>query len=88
MRKTIPVTTAIERGNHFLANSEDDQTAQRAGVASFLEALLHEADAYAGFNYLPSAQVSHPYDEARRTTVFHAEDETRRFYYVKAGLQC
>jgi hypothetical protein len=47
--------------------------------------LLHDAKAYAGFGFLPSAKVVHHYDRppAEQTTI---EDETRRVYYVKRGL--
>jgi hypothetical protein len=86
MRKTIPVSTVIERANHFLSNSEDAQTAERQATANLLETLLHDADAYAGFGYLASAKVVHHYDRppAEQTTI---EDETRRVYFFKRGLR-
>jgi hypothetical protein len=86
MRKTISVSTVIERANHFLSNSEDAQTAERQATANLLETLLHDADAYAGFGYLASAKVVHHYDRppAEQTTI---EDETRRVYFFKRGLR-
>jgi hypothetical protein len=86
MRKTIPVSTVIERANHFLSNSEDAQTVERQATANLLETLLHDADAYAGFGYLASAKVVHHYDRppAEQTTI---EDETRRVYFFKRGLR-
>lgn len=79
-RKTVPVATIVERGNHFLANSKANGTdqAKREAVASFVETLLHEADAYAGFNYLPSSGMVK--DEEGYAVDF--KDESRRFYYL------
>jgi hypothetical protein len=87
MRKTIPVSTVIERANHFLSNSEDAQTAERVKPRrTSWRTLLHDADAYAGFGYLASAKVVHHYDRppAEQTTI---EDETRRVYFFKRGLR-
>lgn len=77
-RKTIEVATVLERGNHFLANSPYSKQAERRAVANFMEVLLHEADAYAGFSYLPEAGVN--YEAIERGEDFDAEDESRRHY--------
>jgi hypothetical protein len=58
-RKNVKVLTILERGNHFLANSPDSDRAERVATANFMETLLHDADAYAGFQYLGSAEVDH-----------------------------
>lgn len=79
-RKTIPVATAVDRANYFLEHSGDDQAEQRKGVASFLEALLTDADAYAGFSYTHKAGFSY-------TGHFQAADETRRQYNVHRKAQ-
>lgn len=84
MRKTLDVRLIIERANTFLATSDDDKIGQREGVASFLEALLHDANAYAGFGYLPSAGVN--YDGIARGERFAADDESRRRYNTHAKL--
>lgn len=58
-RKTIEVRYIVERGNYYLANSEDEQAEQRKGVASMIELALHKADAYAGFGYTDKAGIDH-----------------------------
>ena len=79
-RKTVPIALILERANHFLANSDDNQREQRLGVASFLETLLHSADAYAGFGYLPAAKSQTDIDG----NGWNAEDDSRRNYYRKS----
>jgi hypothetical protein len=59
MRKTIEVSYIVERGNYFLAHSEDEQRDERKGVASMIELALHHAGVYAGYLYLESAGINH-----------------------------
>lgn len=81
MRKTVNITTVLERGNYFLKNSEPDKRAAREATANFMETLLHDADAYAGFGYLDSAGVDHDAPK------FTAKDESRRHYCTHKGLR-
>jgi hypothetical protein len=85
VRKTVPVTTAIDRANHFLEHTDDDQREQRLGVASFLEALLIDANAYSGFSYTEKAGVNH--DAIKQGEPFKALDDSRRLYYVHRQLR-
>jgi hypothetical protein len=80
MAKTIKVTVALDRANYFLENSPDEAAREREAVANFLETLLHSANAYAGFNYLPSAGVVRDLEEGYATSI---ADESRRKYYKK-----
>jgi hypothetical protein len=84
MRKTLPVATIVDRANHFLAHSVIGVADERKGVASFLEALLTDADAYAGFSYLNTAGVN--YDGIAAGQPFEALDDTRRQYNVHRKL--
>lgn len=81
MRKTVNITTVLERGNYFLKHSNDSQAAARAATANFMETLLRDADAYAGFGYLDTAGVDHD------APTFTCKDETRRHYYTHKGLR-
>jgi hypothetical protein len=58
----------------MLAASPDDYDRERSGIASFLEALLHDADAYRGFGYLPTEW------NAGGTALRDDYDDTRRRY--------
>lgn len=72
MRKTIDVVKVLTMANRRLfLDSPNSTTAEfRKGVASLLEAILHETDNYAGFGY-------------QGTYVEGKTDETRRSYYRK-----
>lgn len=74
-RKTVPVAEILRTANYFLKYSADEQRDERRGVANLLESVLHLADAYKGYNYLPSAGVDH---ESATITIV---DDSRRFYY-------
>lgn len=84
-RKTIPVATILERGNHFLANSPDNKQQERYAVADFMEVLLHDADAYAGYHHLDSAGVN--YDAIQRGEDFDARDDSRRHYNLHVSIR-
>ncbi len=77
-RKTIPIEAIKARGNHALANSEvylpdgiTPEQAWRMAIASMLEFVLFDANAYRGFGYL----------DMGRDVDFKLIDETRRVYY-------
>ena len=72
-RKTIEVAAVREMANAMLANSDDDRTEGRVGVALLLERVLHDTGNYKGFRYL------HYLDESRPN--HRTDDETRRYYY-------
>lgn len=83
MRKTVEVVTAIEKANFFLANTQDEMSAERKGVASFLETLLMQAGAYAGFRYLESAGITRN-EQGYAASI---DDETRVEYIVSRKLK-
>lgn len=56
-RKTIEVAYLVEKGNYFLAHSEDKQREMRLGFCSMIECALHKADVYAGYAHLDTAEV-------------------------------
>lgn len=84
-RQTIPTLTVLERGNRMLRESNPDAIAERVATAALMETLLHAADAYAGFTYLPSACVN--YEAIERGEGFQADDESRRLYHTHAKLR-
>lgn len=94
MRKTLEVAVILEKANHFFANSIDEMTAERRGVASFLGTILMEGKRYSGFGYLTENMVGTDYrngkklsfgveyketSEGKSIPTFH--DETRVKYY-------
>lgn len=83
-RKTIPVTTMLDKVNYYLKNSPDSEQRERYATANLCETLLHDADMYAGFTYLASARVN--YDAIARGENFDAADESRRFYHYHHKL--
>jgi hypothetical protein len=72
MRKTIAIADLVATANHQLAYTHNREG--RQAIAYLLEAALHDADAYAGFGYLPSEL-----DGEHRLTASY--DDTRRFYH-------
>ena len=79
-RKTVKVSIVLDRANYYLKHSPDENVRERDAIAALCEGLLHDANAYAGYNYLESAEVD--YDAPR----FTCKDETRRFYYLHRKL--
>ena len=73
MRKTIKVVDAVSRANYFLANSAAVQNIERKAIATFVESMLHSADAYAGFRFTDGEQGE--------------RDDTRRQYFVPRALE-
>ncbi len=62
-RKTASIATILKRTNHRLLNSTAEP-GFRQGITSALEAILHDADLYAGFGYLTDedmAKAGHRY---------------------------
>lgn len=76
-RKTIEVAYLLERGNYYLANSEDSQADERKGVASMVELALHQTGNYKGFGYLDSAGVKRD-DWQEAWDKHHAISEIRK----------
>lgn len=81
-RKTVELKYAVESANHFLRESEDSLQGQRKGVASFLETLLFAADVYAGYSYLPSAELMR-----EEGALVDIGDDSRRVYYLHRKLR-
>jgi hypothetical protein len=99
-RKTVNVSKVLDVANKLLAlpESEDHNASFRAGVASVLGAVLFDANAYAGFNYL--AWVQGGFEQWKKdnealgasasepviSTEAYLGDQTRRFYYTHSSL--
>lgn len=83
-RQNVKVATILERGNHYLRESDDRNQRERLAVAGFMETLLHDADAYAGFTYTAAAGVN--YAAIERGDGFECEDESRRVYHRHSSL--
>ena len=98
-RRTVEVRYIVERGNYFLAHSEDEQREQRIGVCSMIELTLHKADAYGGYTHLESAGIDRSILDAYNADpqgcgmngieatekAFANADETRRVYSVRGA---
>ena len=72
MRKTANIADLIATANHQLAYAGTREA--RRGIAGLLEAVLHDANAYAGYGYLPSELNA-------RAGLIDDYDDTRRFYF-------
>ncbi len=79
-RTTIDVLDVLDKANTFLKISPDDQRDRRLGVASLLEAILHQTKNYAGFNYLPGIVKNCGTPEQVIT------DDSRRYYIPSKKL--
>jgi hypothetical protein len=71
-RKTIEVAALIDKANHFFEHSDRERyAAERKGVATFLDSILHQTGNYAGFMYLepygsPGSDPSRVYYSKRK----------------------
>ncbi len=74
-RKTIEVGKILRMANHFLA-AKNTSADEREGVASFIEAVLHESGNYNGFCYLPAKDYPTEVDGLG----------SRRFYYPSSMI--
>ena len=81
-RKTVSVLTALGKANTFLAESPNEASERRLGVASFLEVLLMETDTYAGYGYRAEAGVERDSDG----NFVSVADDSRRVYYTRKAL--
>jgi hypothetical protein len=81
--KTVSVLFLLERANKCLASNfaygngatqMETSRAYRAGIASFIELVLHESGNYAGFGYLGGPYVA------------GVTDDTRRVYYYSEAM--
>jgi hypothetical protein len=74
----------VHTANRHLAYAQNQ--AERLAVAHLLEDVLHSADAYRGYGYLPSEWVQLlPLGEVRLRTEAEGFDDTRREYYAPSG---
>lgn len=80
-RTTVNVLDWLDKANTFLKNSPDEQRERRLGVASLLEAILHETKNYAGFIYLPDVVKNSGTPEQVIT------DDSRRHYLLSKTLE-
>ena len=95
-RKTISVDRLKEMANHYMMHSPDHHTANRAGNAVLLEAVLHETGNYNGFGYLNANDMKasdfgntvginttpdKPAESLTYEEKFEGTDDTRRFYF-------
>lgn len=77
-RKTIAIQAVKDHANKMLRDSVPEVRAQREGICGFMDALLHDAGAYAGFNYLDD---QFKVEGDRGSGLREGYDPTRRFYY-------
>lgn len=91
-RKTVDVSDLLEIGNKMLRSESGHQTPEfRKGVAAMMEALLHKAEQYGGFNYNHWCSVGYnawerdgrPEGEAKEK---YFGDQTRRTYYMRGRV--
>ena len=75
-RKTIEVGKILRMANHYLA-AKNTTADERDGVASFIEAVLHESGNYNGFCYLPAKDYPTEVDGLG----------SRRFYYPSSKIR-
>lgn len=93
MRKTVQVVDLIEQANNFLLMSDESKRAERLGVCTFIENILHDAGAYAGFNYLYQRHLDEAGVKGKPGIIFddvdhnhQYPDDSRRFYFVHRKL--
>ena len=84
-RKTVEVAKVVEAANAMLAyvNPEEllfDGRNRRTGVMAMVESVLHAANAYGGFGYLPSEFVE---DTRGERVLREYYDRTRVQYTVR-----
>ncbi len=87
-RKTVDVEFVRDLANKLMAlpDSAVINSGYRMGVARVLEAVLHETDNYAGFNYkewLDTGCTKWNNDGRPENKADYLGDETRRHYYKK-----
>lgn len=96
MRKTVKIVDLVDQINAQNAGSYCDPLI-REGWNSLLETILRDADAYSGFGYLESKDLTDGAKDRQCApgiisrsiedggTIF--PDETRRCYYLKPGMR-
>ena len=93
LRKTLHVADIIVAANRLLEapNSKHCTPEFRKGVAALLEGLLHDSNAYAGYNFLAWAKEGGyekwVKDGGPRDNEPYLGDQTRRFYYKHRLLE-
>lgn len=73
MAKSIKVKKIVQLANAFFEHSSDAATADRIGVAGFLNTILYETKTYSGYRYLKD------YNDP-------TNDSTRVAYYMHPNL--
>ena len=74
MTRSIRVREFVARANLFFSDSPAEARPQRIALAEFVRDTLHQARAYAGFNYLQPYGVP-------------GSDDSRVFFYVHRSAQ-
>lgn len=78
-RSTVPLTHIVRVANRMIEHAPT--AAERLALAIFLETLLHDANAYAGFQLARSEFL--PADEQTDDTVLRPDsDDSRRVYFL------
>lgn len=58
-RKTIEISTIVEKTNNFLKDSHPSLSIERKAIAQFTADILRKTKNYQGFNYLESESNIH-----------------------------
>lgn len=89
-RKTLRIADVVDKVNHMNRESTCD-AGKRAGWNALLESLLHDADAYKGYNNLGSVNVPEGHapgikwiedGDGYGLPNFDGCDDTRRVYHL------
>lgn len=90
MHKTIKVKRLLDKANHMLAESADNRSEFREGVATMIESILMDTGNYRGFGYLSKEELKgRAKTPGIQETEDHFEivDETRRHYFPSVLMQ-
>ena len=77
-RKTIAVAEILAKANYFLANSKQEQVAERKGTHNLTVSILHDTGNYRGFGYLNMFQDA--------DGKWFVPDESRTVFYVDSRI--
>ena len=92
-RKTVDVLWLLQKANHFLENTPDENTTlsraefiqRRQGVCSLLEMALMETGQYAGFGYIGGQGRPSPSPEEIQAGNY--DDSRRQYGYSNAMVR-
>ena len=84
-RKTVEIDKIKRMANEYFCNSGDQFRDARRFLQAFVESILHDADAYRGFNYLTKEQskpghtigVVHDFETGK-----HTFPDDSRVYFI------